>query len=44
MTGCLIYYMGVFIQVLEGEKFNVLRLFKIIKKDKRHCEVHLFGR
>ncbi len=43
ITGCLIYYMGVFIQVLEGEKFNVLRLFKIIKKDKRHSGVHLFS-
>ncbi|HEA20823.1 hypothetical protein LCGC14_1173410 [marine sediment metagenome] len=43
ITGCLIYYMGVFIQVLEGEKCNVLRLFERIKKDKRHSGVHLFS-
>ncbi|MGB6151836.1 MAG: BLUF domain-containing protein [Pricia sp.] len=43
ITGCLIYYMGIFIQVLEGDKFNVLRLFKIIKKDERHRAVHLFS-
>lgn len=43
ITGCLIYYMGVFIQIIEGEKHNVLQLFKTIKKDARHCEVHLFS-
>src|SRR5680860_280724 len=43
LTGCLIYYMGGFIQVLEGEKNNVLRVFKTIKADKRHRQVHLFS-
>lgn len=43
ITGCLIYHMGGFIQVLEGEKDNVLRLFKIIKADTKHCDVHLFS-
>ncbi|WP_373519963.1 BLUF domain-containing protein [Pricia sp.] len=43
ITGCLIYYMGIFIQVIEGDKFNVLRLFNTIKKDKRHRGVHLFS-
>ncbi|MCR9227545.1 MAG: BLUF domain-containing protein [Flavobacteriaceae bacterium] len=43
ITGCLIYYMGGFIQVLEGEKTKVLDLYEKIKLDKRHKNVHMFS-
>lgn len=43
ITGCLVHYMGGFIQILEGEKEEVLRVFEKIKRDKRHTEVHLFS-
>ena len=43
ITGCLIYYNGGFIQILEGEKDAVLKLYDKIKKDNRHTDVHLFS-
>ena len=43
ITGCLIYYMGGFIQVLEGEKTKVLDLYEKIKLDERHKNVHMFS-
>lgn len=36
VTGCLIYHNKVFLQLLEGEKNDVIELIEIIKKDKRH--------
>jgi hypothetical protein len=42
IMGCLIYNLGDFIQVLEGEKERVLELYKKIKADKRHSRIHLF--
>lgn len=43
ITGCLIYYMGGFIQVLEGNKEKVQNLYDRIKGDKRHKNVHMFS-
>ena len=43
ITGCLVYYNGGFIQIIEGEKATVLALFEKIKLDKRHRKVHLFS-
>ena len=43
ITGCLIYYRGGFIQVLEGEKSKVLATYEKIKVDQRHKEVHMFS-
>ena len=43
ITGCLIYYMGGFVQVLEGEKQVVQKLYEKIKGDKRHQNVHMFS-
>ncbi|MBW8245161.1 BLUF domain-containing protein [Muricauda oceani] len=43
ITGCLIYYMGGFIQVLEGDRTKVLELYEKIKLDKRHKNVHMFS-
>ena len=43
ITGCLIYYMGGFIQVLEGEKDVIEKLYSKIKVDKRHRKVHMFS-
>lgn len=43
ITGCLIYYNGGFIQIIEGEKERILMLFEKIKLDKRHTDVHLFS-
>ena len=39
ITGILLYDQGSFCQVLEGDKKNVLSLFKKIKNDKRHFNV-----
>ena len=41
ITGCLIYHNQQFIQVLEGEKKAVQKLFTKIKSDKRHKNVRL---
>ncbi|MBM1104598.1 BLUF domain-containing protein [Aurantibacter crassamenti] len=43
ITGCLIYYKGRFIQILEGEKEAVLEIYEKIKIDSRHKKVHLFS-
>jgi hypothetical protein len=43
ITGCLLYYNNEFLQILEGEKKNVLDLFAVIKKDKRHSNVLVLG-
>jgi len=39
ITGCLLYYEGEFIQYLEGNQIQVLRLFDKIKADKRHEDI-----
>jgi hypothetical protein len=39
ITGMLLYSQGTFIQVLEGEKENVDRIFKKIELDTRHKNV-----
>ena len=36
ITGCLLYNNKVFLQLLEGEKEDILELLDIIKKDDRH--------
>ena len=43
ITGCLIYYLGTFMQVLEGEKEIIEALYAKIKKDERHTNVHMFS-
>lgn len=41
ITGCLIYYNNIFLQLLEGKEENVESLFSKIIKDNRHKEVTL---
>ncbi|MAU71988.1 MAG: hypothetical protein CML04_07815 [Pseudozobellia sp.] len=41
ITGCLVYHNGAFVQILEGEKEEVHKLFKSIEKDPRHANVRL---
>jgi hypothetical protein len=41
ITGCLLFYDKVFLQLLEGEKEVVQELYEKIKKDERHSEVTL---
>ena len=43
ITGCLLYYKKEFVQVLEGEKAVVKKLFARIKTDKRHSHVTLIS-
>lgn len=41
ITGCLLFYDKVFLQLLEGEKSSIQDLYKKIEKDKRHSNVTL---
>lgn len=41
ITGCMIYKKREFIQVVEGEKEQVLQLFEKIKKDTRHTKIKI---
>ncbi len=43
ITGCLLYYEGTFIQYLEGNQYQVLKLYDKIKIDKRHKKVELLS-
>ena len=43
ITGCLLYYNGVFIQYLEGNHVDVITLFDRIKEDSRHRKVELIS-
>jgi hypothetical protein len=43
ITGSLLYYRGMFIQYIEGNRANVLNLFEKIKKDKLHSRVILLS-
>ena len=44
ITGCLLYYNNEFVQLLEGDKTEVLDLYENIKRDKRHSYVLLLGK
>ncbi|MGB7394050.1 MAG: BLUF domain-containing protein [Pricia sp.] len=41
ITGCLLYHNEEFVQILEGEKSLVKKLFESIKQDPRHYDVTL---
>lgn len=41
ITGCLIYYQHKFVQILEGDKKRVLKVYDKIKLDTRHHSVQL---
>jgi len=41
ITGCLIYNMREFVQVLEGDREKILPLYERLKVDSRHIYVHL---
>lgn len=41
ITGCLIYYNGFFIQILEGDKNSVLSVYEKILIDQRHHDIEL---
>lgn len=43
ITGCLLYYNNEFIQILEGEKEILHKLFTNIQKDTRHNNVILLA-
>lgn len=44
ITGCLVHCSERFFQILEGEKEDVLELYKRIKTDLRHNHVELLSR
>ena len=41
ITGCLIYHNKSFVQILEGNKNDVLQVFEKIKNDQRHHTITL---
>ena len=41
ITGCLLYHNSQFLQLLEGEEGEVLKLFQKITMDKRHHDILL---
>ncbi len=43
ITGCLLFYQNIFIQILEGDEHKVKELFEKIKIDKRHTNVILIA-
>lgn len=43
ITGCLLYHNKEFIQILEGEREKVERLFSVIYQDDRHTDVILLA-
>jgi len=45
ITGILLYQDGNFLQVIEGEKKEILALFEVINKDRRHTNIiKIFGK
>lgn len=44
ITGLLIYDCGAFLQLLEGERFEVENVFASIERDPRHTRVRVLGR
>lgn len=43
ISGCLIYHNGFFVQILEGNKEDVVQLFEKIVKDRRHHNVKILS-
>lgn len=43
ITGCLLHHQGKFVQLIEGSREAVTRLFEKIKKDRRHTEVQVLN-
>ncbi|WP_170863186.1 BLUF domain-containing protein [Pseudozobellia thermophila] len=43
ITGCLVFYLNGFIQILEGPKEKVTELYRRIENDPRHTRVNLFS-
>ena len=43
ITGCLLFYNNQFVQIIEGEKGLIQRLYKKIEKDNRHEHVILLS-
>lgn len=43
ITGCLLYFRGVFLQYLEGNQLKVLSLYDQIREDRRHSDVKLLS-
>ncbi|SHJ80151.1 BLUF domain-containing protein [Pseudozobellia thermophila] len=41
ITGCLVYHNGCFVQILEGDRSHVTKVFKRIAQDTRHSNVRL---
>ncbi|WP_373519518.1 BLUF domain-containing protein [Pricia sp.] len=41
ISGCLVYHNSRFVQILEGRKKDVLKVYRKIKADKRHHSVTL---
>jgi hypothetical protein len=41
ITGCLLFHNGRFLQLLEGEKEQVYRLFSLIESDPRHINIEV---
>ncbi|MEO9891048.1 BLUF domain-containing protein [Aurantibacter sp.] len=39
VTGCLVYYNQEFVQILEGKRSDVIKIYGKIKKDNRHHNV-----
>lgn len=44
VTGMLLYHEGTFLQVLEGEEQDVIKVFERIQQDERHEEILLLQR
>lgn len=44
ITGCLFFHRRRFVQILEGEKESVTRLYSKIEVDDRHTQIRVFSR
>ncbi|WP_244594157.1 BLUF domain-containing protein [Rhodoblastus sphagnicola] len=43
VTGALMYNSGCFVQILEGERANVQKIYELVRRDERHSDVTLLG-
>lgn len=43
ITGCLLFHAGTFLQYLEGNQWEVIRLFDKINADDRHHDIELLA-
>ena len=43
LSGVLLYESGYFLQLLEGEKFNLYHAFKTIRDDDRHSQIEIIS-